>query len=281
MTPRELLRQAAGQLRQAGIPDPEVDGALLLSHLTGRAPLALRLDSDHPLPQDTEAQFNALLARRLRREPLQYLTGEACFLGRVFHVDGRVLIPRPETELLAERAIAALRCFPAPASALDLCCGSGCLGITMALEAPGAQVELADLSLDALAVARENALRLHAEVNLHQGDLFDAVAEQRYHVIVSNPPYIPAGECPQLQAEVLQEPRMALDGGADGLSFYRRIAAEACAHLHPGGVLLLEVGWNQGEAVRQLLAEAGLARTAVHPDFQNIPRMVEGHAPEV
>lgn len=280
MTPRELLRQATAQLRAAGVPDPEVDGALLLSHLTGRAPLELRLDIDTSLSEDTQAQFGALLAQRLRRVPLQYLTGEASFLGRVFHVDERVLIPRPETELLAERAIAALRRFLAPATALDLCCGSGCLGVSLALEVPDAQVELADLSPDALDVARENARLLHAEVSAWQGDLFEAVAGRRYHVIVSNPPYIPAEECHHLQAEVLREPAMALDGGADGLDFYRRIAAEAAAHLHPGGVLLLEVGWGQGEAVRQLLVEAGLTHTVVYPDFQNIPRMVEGRAPE-
>lgn len=280
MTPRELLRQAACRLREAGVPDPEVDGALLLSHLTGQPPLALRLDSEHPLPDDVLDDFQSLLAQRLRRVPLQYLTGEVSFLGQVFHVDSRVLIPRPETELLAERAIAALRGFPAPASALDLCCGSGCLGLSLALAVPTAQVTLTDLSPAALDVARANAARSGAQASFLQGDLFAPVAGRRYHMIVSNPPYIPTAECAGLQAEVRQEPAMALDGGADGMAFYRRIAAEALAHLHPGGTLLLEVGWDQGEAVRRLLAEAGFQHTAAHLDWQNIPRMVEGHAPE-
>lgn len=281
MTPRELLRQAAHRLREAGIPDPDVDGALLLSHLTGRPPLELRLDGEHPLREDVLAGFHSLLAQRLRRVPLQYLTGEVSFLGQVFHVDSRVLIPRPETELLAERAIAALRRYPAPASALDLCCGSGCLGVSLALAVPTALVELTDLSPDALAVAEANARRLGARAAFHQGDLFAPVAARRFHVIVSNPPYIPTAACAELQAEVRREPAMALDGGADGLAFYRRIASEALAHLHPGGTLLLEVGWDQGEAVRRLLAEAGFRPTAVYPDMQNIPRMVEGRAPEV
>ncbi len=110
---------------------------------------------------------------------------------------------------------------------------------------------------------------------MYQGDLFQAVADRRYDLIVSNPPYIPSHECPLLQAEVLREPRMALSGGPDGLDFYRRIAMEAPDHLLPGGLVLMEVGWNQGETVRALMADAGFPRTAVYPDLQGIPRIVE------
>ena len=183
-----------------------------------------------------------------------------------------MLIPRPETELLAERAIAALREHPHPI-ALDLCCGSGALAVSMSLEFPGAQVHAADLSPDALAVTAKNAELLGASVTLHQGDLFAAVPEIAFDVIVSNPPYIPSADCLTLQEEVRREPMMALDGGTDGLNFYRRIAADAPKFLRPGGVLLLEVGFDQAEAVMALLAD--FADVQAHEDYQHIPRMIE------
>lgn len=283
MTSRQLIKQSAVRLREAGIPDPEVDASLLLSHLTGKPALSLRLDMDTQLSEDTLAAFDSLLQRRLTREPLQYMLGTQPFCGRMFYVDSRVLIPRPETELLAERAVAALndaaqRHSSHPA-ALDLCCGSGCLAVTMKLACPDADVHAADLSGDALDVTQLNAAALQADVTLHQGDLFDAIGEGRFDVIVSNPPYIPREECRTLQPEVLMEPMMALDGGDDGLDFYSRIAQGAPAHLIPGGVILLEVGAGQAEDVAQLLTDAGLTNTAIHNDFNDIGRMVEAHRP--
>ena len=274
MNPRQVIRETAAQFRDAGIPDPEVDSAALLSHVTGRAPLMLRLDMDTALTEAELSAFGRLRQRRLQRVPLQYLTHEQPFLGHSFYVDERVLIPRPETELLAELVIEALRAMDAPA-ALDLCCGSGCIGISAALAVPGAQVHAADLSLDALTVTRRNAEALGANVTLHQGDLFAAVEGLRFDLIVSNPPYIPAEECPALQPEVLREPVMALDGGADGLDFYRRIAREAPLHLTAGSMVFLEVGWNQAEAVCALMREAGFRETMAHADLQGILRMVE------
>ena len=203
MNPRQLIRDTTAQFRDAGIPDPEVDSAALLSHVTGRAPLLLRLDTDTALTEAQLSAYDGLRQRRLQRVPLQYLTHEQPFLGHSFYVDERVLIPRSETELLAERVIEALRRMDAPA-ALDLCCGSGCISISAALAAPGAQMHAADLSPDALAVTRRNAEALGAHVTLHQGDLFGAVAGLQFDLIVSNPPYIPAGECPALQPEVLR-----------------------------------------------------------------------------
>lgn len=272
MNPRALLKATASAFRDAGIPDPEVDAALLLSHVTGQPPLSLRLDMTTALPDDVLTRFDALVSRRLTRQPLQYLLHTQPFLGRDFYVDERVLIPRPETELLAERAIAALREHPHPV-ALDLCCGSGALAVSMALEVPGAQVHAADLSPDALAVTAKNAELLGASVTLHQGDLFSAVPETAFDVIVSNPPYIPSADCLTLQEEVRREPMMALDGGADGLNFYCRIASDAPKFLRPGGVLLLEVGFDQAEAVMALLAD--FADVQAHEDYQHIPRMIE------
>lgn len=273
MTPQALIRETTALFRQAGIPDPAWDSALLLAHLTGRPALNLRLDTDTVLDEATLARYEALRQRRLQRHPLQYLTGVQSFLGRDFYVDERVLIPRPETELLAERAIAWLRQRERP-MALDLCCGSGCIGISMALDAPMAQVHAADLSADALAVACSNAENLGARLTLHQGNLFGAVADLRFDLIISNPPYIPTEECQALQPEVMLEPGMALNGGADGYDFYRCIAQHATAHLFPGGVVLLEVGWNQASTVATLMEAKGF-RVDVYKDLQGIDRMVE------
>ena len=269
----EACRAAAAQLRTAGVPDPAWDSGQLMSRVTGLAPLMARL-SERELTAKEAAAFDALVQRRLQREPLQNILGTQDFCGRSFAVDGRVLIPRPETELLAERAVRALQDFGSGAHALDLCCGSGCLGITLALEVPSAQVDMADLSEDALAVTRKNAERLDAQVSLLRGDLWDAVDARQYQLIVSNPPYIPDEDCLALQTEVMREPLMALKGGTDGLDFYRRIAAGLRKHLLPGGVLLLEVGFDQAERVAELLRAAG-CETACHEDYQHILRMVE------
>ena len=275
MTPRALIRQMAAEMAAAGVPDSEVDASLLLSHLTGQNPMNLRLDSWSQVSLDVEAAFRALCEQRKTRTPLQYLTGVQSFLGRDFHVDERVLIPRPETELLAERAIAALRMKPAPA-ALDMCCGSGCLAVSLALGVPGAEVHAADLSEGALAVTALNAERLGAKITLHLGDLFSSIpGGLRFDVIVSNPPYIPAADCLELQEEVRREPIMALDGGADGYDFYRRIALDAPRFLEPDGVLLMEVGHDQAQTVIQLCREAGFRTALAHEDYQHIERMVE------
>ena len=275
MTPRELLRLMAAEMTAAGVPDADVDASLLLAHITGQNPMNLRLDSWSQVSLADEERFRALCEKRKTRTPLQYLTGVQSFLGRDFYVDERVLIPRPETELLAERAIAALRGRPSPA-ALDMCCGSGCLAVSMALGVPNAEVHAADLSEGALAVTALNAKRLQAQETLHQGDLFGSIPEgMRFDVIVSNPPYIPAVDCRELQEEVRREPMMALDGGADGYDFYRRIAKEAPRFLKEGGVLLLEVGFDQAQGVMSLCRAAGFRKVMSHEDYQHIERMVE------
>ncbi len=276
MTPAQLIREAAERLRQAGVPDARVDTSLLLAHVTGRQALALRLDTDTVLDEKELDAFERLCARRAAREPLQYILGEQPFFGRPFRVTPAVLIPRPETELLCELALERLRSQASPA-VLDLCCGSGCIGVTLALERPDARVTAADISPEALAVARANADSLGARVTFARGDLFAAVEGQRFDLILSNPPYIPTADlAPEaLQAEVQREPRLALDGGADGLSLYRRIAAEAPAHLADGGLLLMELGIGEAEAVGELCREAGLTDVRVHPDLNGIPRMLE------
>lgn len=269
----EALIAASAQLAAAQVPDSRLDAEYLLCHVLGMERMELRLHARDALSPAHQAAYNALISQRALRIPLQHLLGTQPFYGRSFWVTPDVLIPRPETELLCEHGLAALQHYPQPARVLDLCCGSGAIAVTMALES-GAETEACDLSAAALTVSRKNAQALNADIRFYQGDLFEAVGDRRYHVILSNPPYIPQSECAVLQPEVLREPLMALDGGADGLAFYRRIAAQAPDHLLPGGTLLLEVGMGQAPAVKRLLA--GRFQTIqVFQDFQHIDRMVQ------
>ncbi len=273
MTPRDAYRLTLQALKQAGVPDPAPDAGWLLGHVLNRPALEARLDMDSTLSPGQEALLRDLTQKRQARIPLQYLLRTQSFLGRSFSVDERALIPRPETELLAELAVSALG---SSGRALDLCCGTGCLAITMALERPSCDIWASDLSPAALSLARENAARLGACVTFRQGDLFAPLQDETFDLIVSNPPYIPSAECPTLQEEVLHEPVMALDGGTDGLDFYRRIAREAPMHLTRGGWIMLELGDGEAEAVSALLADAGFEELVVHPDLQGLPRMLSG-----
>ncbi len=273
MTCRELIRRAAENFRAAGIPDPVNDAALLLSHLTGRPPLSLRLDDETVPDPSVIASFTSLAERRISRIPLQYLLGEAPFYGRMFRVDSRVLIPRPETELLCEWALDLMKDRPSP-RILDLCCGSGCIGITLKAELPSASVILSDISPDALSLAAENAALLCTDVTLCRSDLLDAFSGKCFDLIISNPPYIPSADCGTLQEEVLREPRLALDGGTDGLAVYRRIVPEAVPCLSPGGFLLMELGIGEDEAVSSLLSGHGYQLVQVREDLSGIRRMI-------
>ena len=278
MNPRSLLLDTAARFRAAGIPDPETDSALLLSFLTGQAPLSLRLDSDTDLSAEILESFSEMAERRLAREPLQYITGEAPFFGRVFQVDSRVLIPRPETEELCAWALETLPVSDS-CRVLDLCCGSGCIGLTLAAERPSLQVTLSDCSRDALDVAAANAARYSLQVSLRCGDLAEGLPPASFDCVVSNPPYIPSAECGVLQPEVLREPSLALDGGADGMDFYRRISDECVRILRPDGILLLELGYGESDAVSSLLAAAGFTGITVRKDFSGIARMMLAVSP--
>ena len=275
MNSREVLRAAADRLRRAGVPDPEYDSGMLLSRVTGEPWLALRMGLEGiPGPLDSE-EFQRLLARRESREPLQYILGTAFFRGAEFETAPGVLIPRPETELLAEWAGEWLKQRSAP-EVLDLCCGSGCIGLSLARELPSAGVTLTDLSPDALRIAARNRSRLGVKAEILQGDLFAPVRERRFDCVISNPPYIPAGECGRLQPEVMKEPRLALDGGADGLDFYRRIGREGPAFLKPGGRIFLETGEGEAQAAASLLEAGGALETTIRKDEAGIDRMVSG-----
>lgn len=268
------LRAAAAGLADAGVPDAVLDAEYLLAEVLHCPRLSLRLEKTRLLTAEQEAAYGALLARRKSREPLQYILGTQPFMGFPLRVDSRALIPRNDTEALCEQAL--LHLGPGQ-RALDLCTGTGALAIALKKLCPGADVTAADISADALALARENAAALGADVRFLQGDLFAPVAGERFHVIVSNPPYIPDTLRGQLQPEVNREPALALFAGADGLDFYRRIAALAPAYLLPGGWLLLEIGDTQFDAVAALLSGAFEGITRIR-DMNGLPRVVAAQA---
>ena len=276
MTPRALLLETAASFASSGVPDPVNDAALLLSSVCRRPPLVLRLDSETNLSESDIAAFRILAARRMLREPLQYILEEAPFYGAFFYVDEHVLIPRPETEMLCSWALELLQSVSSP-SVLDLCSGSGCIGLTVGRLRPDAEIVLADVSESAMKVAAINQRRLGIRnIRMMRGDLWEAVNGFRFHAILSNPPYIPAEDCRRLQEEVRREPILALDGGADGLAFYRRICADALRHLYADGFLLMEVGAGQEGPVRELMIQAGFTDIAIREDFRAIPRMIMG-----
>lgn len=278
MTIRQALVEGKQYLLDQGVDDGVIDSQLLLESLLGMPRLELMLQGDRQLASERYEAYRALLQKRGEGIPLQYITGTQWFMGHAFSVDERVLIPRPETELLCEESIAFLQGHDAEEPAvLDLCTGSGALCVSIALAVPRAKVHGADISADALAVANENAKRLGARVTFHQGDFLFPVKGCAFDLIVCNPPYIPYGELSSLQREVQREPSLALDGGADGLVFYRRLAAEAPCCLRPGGALYCEVGHDQGNDVAALFRDGGFSAVTVKEDLQHIGRMVLAH----
>lgn len=278
MTIAQALRQATDQLTAAHVPDPRNDALLLLGEVMGMPHLLLSLHGQKSLSTEQEQRFSSLLLCRASREPLQYLLGRQCFYGLDFHVDSRVLIPRQETEILCEIAIRHLKQYEAPCM-LDVCTGSGAIAVTLKRECPRADVFAVDLSADALEVAKQNARDNGTDITFAQGDLFAPVKGRRFDLIASNPPYIPSEECLGLQAEVMREPVMALDGGEDGLAFYRRIVTEAALYLAPHAMLCMEVGDGQAGAVAELLAQQGCyPKIEIHRDLYGAQRVVSACA---
>lgn len=266
----DALNRAEKRLRD--IPDPRLDAEYLLAETLGFSRLSLLMEKGRALTPREEAVYEGLLQRREAREPLQYILGNQPFMGFSLKTDARALIPRFDTEILCEEALSHLS---GGMRVLDLCTGSGALAIAIKRLRPACSVTATDLSGDALALARENARSLGADIRFLQGDLFAPVAGEKFDLIVSNPPYIPDSLRGKLQQEVQQEPEMALFAGPDGLAFYRRIAREAAAHLLPGGWLCLEIGDDQGETVPALLRES-FRRVHMLRDLNHLPRVVTG-----
>lgn len=302
MTYGELYRRGRDALEAAGVPEAELDARLLLEWVCGTDRSDLLAHGDRERSAGEQEEYERLIAGRKGRIPLQHLTGVQAFMGLEFAVDGHVLVPRQDTEVLVEEA---LRNLHDGMRILDMCTGSGCILISLLHYSNDCRGVGADISGEALAVARGNAERLlgasacawmrdgtevldgcgadfacagdrQGRISFMESDLFDGV-EGRFDIIVSNPPYIRSGEIPGLMPEVREhEPVLALDGGEDGLAFYRRIVEGCRAHLCGGGMLFLEIGYDQGEAVSGLLAEAGFLEVAVVKDYAGLDRVVCG-----
>jgi len=272
-----LVKWATDDFRARGIENPRLDAEVLVAHALKMDRTRVIIESLRPLESGELALLRDLVKRRRAREPIAYLRGEREFYGRTFRVDPRVLIPRPDTEALVDVALERSAHVSLSMRLLDLCTGSGCVAVTMARQRPTSRVVATDISLDALAVARDNALRLGAyNVELRASDLFAAVPE-RFDVVTANPPYIATAEVETLMPDVRDfEPRLALDGGDDGLELIRRIVTRAPDHLHPGGVLAMEVGAGEAPAVRELFEAVGFHDVRVDRDYGKIERVVSG-----
>ncbi len=274
-TIESMLKWAADDFRQKGIDSPRLDAELLLAQAIGTTRMQLILDAKRPLVADELARFRDFVKRRRNREPVAYIRGDREFYGRTFRVDARVLVPRPETEHLVEVALSRTSSRSMSLRALDLCTGSGCVAITIAKERPTSVVVATDISRGALDVARENALRLGAyNVAFEEADLFPPPA--KFDLVVSNPPYIASAEIDTLAPEVAKhEPRIALDGGVDGLDFVRRIVEHSVNILDVGGVLAIEIG--DGDARRAAaLFESAFGDVRVQRDYGQVERIVSG-----
>jgi len=280
VTVHEIIQRGAEFLQRHGVDSPRLQSELLLAHVLRLPRLQLYLNHDRPVVEPELGAVRALVQRRAKREPLQHLVGTASFYGLEVAVSPAALIPRPETETLVELALAALNRIGATDSqVLDFGTGTGCVAIALAAQCPSTHVHALDISAAALSLARANAENhaLGTRISFHQGDGFRALpVELRFNLLVSNPPYIPTAEIPTLQPEVRDfDPRGALDGGADGLDFYRLLAGESPAWLKTGGGLFAEFGDGQAEAVAQLFTAAGWSRVAAHRDLDGRPRVIE------
>lgn len=292
MTYREALAWGQEQLRMAEVPDFALDAGYLLEFTSGRKHIDLVLDGREQMTDVLFEKYRDCVRRRAQRIPLQQITGSQAFMGLDFMVNEHVLCPRQDTETLVEEGLTILASLQSGSAKngqanadreirlLDLCTGSGCILISLLALARGQETPIhglaADLSPEALAVARENAKRNGVSAAFVLSDLF-AEIEGSFDLITANPPYIPSGQLEDLMPEVRDhEPRMALDGDEDGLAFYRRIAGQAPDYLREGGWLLMEIAFDQGQAVRQMLADGPFEEIEIIQDLSGRDRVLKG-----
>lgn len=256
---------------------PLLDASLLLCSSTGLTREQLYAKSHISLDQKTVDRYTALVKRRCAAEPIAYLTGSRDFYGRTFNVGPAVLVPRPDTEILVEQALAFLDRFDHP-RVLDLCTGSGCIGISIAAEYPGAEVCLSDISLEAIEVARSNShALLGREVEIIHSDLFSSLQDRRFHMIMTNPPYLTQAWYEDTEAQVKKEPSLALLGGdEDGLRIIRKIVQQAPDHLEDRGILMIECDYRQNSQVARLLEQRGFVDIESRDDLAHVRRIVWG-----
>jgi len=266
-----LLTDGTKMLTQAGIDEAELDARYILEYITGLNSAQYFIHSEDIIEKNKAEEFFRLIERRSKRIPLSYVIGTRDFFGLTFKVDENVLIPEQETELLVEEVIK----HSEGKSVLDMCTGSGCIAISIALFGKPSKVAASDISEKALEVARENAKSLKAgEISFIQGDMFENVTD-KFDIIVSNPPYIETGEIDELMPEVRDYiPRLALDGDIDGLKFYRIISKEAVKKLNKNGRIFYEIGYNQSRAVASILLENGFTDVKIMKDYSGLDRIV-------
>ncbi|MDD4894682.1 MAG: peptide chain release factor N(5)-glutamine methyltransferase [Candidatus Omnitrophica bacterium] len=254
------------------------EAELLFTDILNCSRPSLYLDKDTPLDKAQSYFVSGVLKRRIKGEPIQYILGKAEFMGLEFKLAPDVLIPRPETEILVEKTIEMARSPEVAArSILDIGTGSGCIAVSLAKNLPGVEITAVDICEKAIKIARRNALLNNVKINFLKSDLFDnrQLKADNYGIIVSNPPYIPAAEIDALQPEIKYEPRLALDGGKDGLDFYRRIINSAHLYLKENGLLIMEIGFNQKEAVKNIFKVCGYFEIIDEvKDYNNIDRIV-------
>ena len=285
VTVLEIIQRSSDFLARKGVESPRLQIELMLAHVLQMPRLKLYLNFNRPLTAGELDALRGIVQRRGAREPLQHILGSTSFCGLEMTVTREVLVPRPETELLAERAWEFLQQRAAgrqtPVQVLDFGTGSGCLAVALAIQAPQAQVHALDISEAALRVARENALRhkVAERIHFYASDGFASLPDGlKLDLLVSNPPYIPSAEINTLEPEVREhDPRVALDGGCDGLDYYRRLALETPPLLAPEGRLMLEFGDGQEEALREILPRPGWIVDAVEKDYSNQPRILIAH----
>ena len=280
-TALEIVRWIATDLAKRGMSSPRLDAELLVAHALGTDRVGLYVRHDAPLSDAERAAVRETLRRRRAGEPVAYITGTKEFWSVDLHVDRRVLVPRPETEVLVEEALAALVDTTTAWRVADIGTGSGAVAIVIARERPAARVSAVDASADALAVARENIVRLELAERIEtveaDGAAWLAERPGTLDAVLANLPYVPSGKIPRLQVEIREhEPRGALDGGADGLRELRRVVPAAVQALRPGGLLVLEIGADQAAAVEGLVGGAGLADVRLRRDYAGLPRVVTG-----
>ena len=272
----DLLREASRMLDAAGVPEARREAGSLLSFVIGKDRTFLISHSEDPVTPACLDYFREAVERRTKGEPLQYITGVQDFYGREFRVTPDVLIPRPETELLVEAALKAVADVPAPL-VCDVGTGSGCIALTLLCERTDARAIAVDVSQAALDVAAQNARQLDVSerIELKLSDCFHGLDPIRFDLVVSNPPYVSASALPGLQREVRDhEPLVALSPGADGLSVIRRLLNDGPDFLKPKGHLIMEIGFDQGETVQNLIDAKFWRLVEIRPDLQSIPRIV-------
>ncbi len=293
MTVLEAIQKSTEFLGKKDVESPRLQTELLLAHLLKMPRMKLYLNFDRVLTTAETDGLRESIRRRGLREPLQHITGSTSFCGYEIGVNRNVLVPRPETEMLAElgwqfiqqRDSSTGAPTPAngPARVLDFCTGSGCIAIALAAKCPQARVVATDISTEALALARENAVKNNVadRIEFRQGDGFAALesvgdtSRQRFDLILSNPPYIPSAEIATLDPEVRDfDPGLALDGGTDGLDFYRRLATEAGPFLEPGAKIMVEFGDGQADAIKKILEEEKWIVEAVREDYSQRTRIL-------